>query len=80
MGSQVFAKRGIVYAIYLPQATKCGQLDLTGRTGEYEQRWYNPRTGRYEGETTIVRGGGRVDLGSPPAEPEQDWAVLVTRA
>ena len=78
MGAQVFARRGAVYAIYLPQATECGQLDLTDAQGRLTLRWYNPRTGSFESDPISVQAGQGVSLGTPPTAPEQDWVVLVT--
>lgn len=76
-GGQVFAKHGEAYAIYLPQANATGILDLTEAAGQYVQRWYNPRTGLFVGRSSTVTAGQRVALGPPPAEPMEDWAVLI---
>ncbi len=40
----VFAKPGEVYAVYLPDG-RPAELDLTGATGEFEVKWYDPRFG-----------------------------------
>ena len=80
MGPQVLAKVGTVYAIYLPRANPTGELDLSGPTRNYTQQWYNPRNGRFEGETARLKGGGWVALGQPPSDPEEDWVVLVRAA
>ncbi len=80
MGPQVFAKRGEVYAVYLPVCTQTGTLDLRDLSGPAEQRWFNPRTGEFVGEAKQVTGGGQVELGAPPDEPKQDWVVLVRQA
>ena len=79
LGAQVFAKPGDVYAVYLPAATQTGRIDLAGAAGAFQLRWYNPRQGRFEGEVRTVPGGTSVPLGTPPAEPEEDWAVLLRR-
>lgn len=76
-GGQVFAQPGEVYALYLPKANPSGSLDLSDATGEFELRWFNPRTGDFEGATTPVDGGGVIDLGEPPSNPGEDWVVLV---
>jgi hypothetical protein len=77
---QVFAKPGEVYAVYLPRPHPGAALDLSGTGGPFTQRWYNPRSGRFEGQARSFAGGGVEGLGPPPGEPEDDWAVLVERA
>ncbi|MHC4180575.1 MAG: DUF5060 domain-containing protein, partial [Planctomycetota bacterium] len=79
LGPQVFVKQGEVYAIYLPKADPSGTLDLAATKGRFTQRWYNPRTGEFEGETVALTGGSRVSLGTPPSAPGEDWAVLVKK-
>jgi CubicO group peptidase (beta-lactamase class C family) len=76
---QVFAKEGECYAIYLPVATETGVLDLGRAPGTFVKRWYNPRSGTFEGPGENLTGGRRVEMGPPPRTPEQDWAILVTR-
>jgi hypothetical protein len=73
-----FAKPGAVYAVYLPGGVT---TELTLQEGRYSVRWYNPRRG---GELQIgtiqhLEGPGRRRLGSPPAEVDRDWVVLVRR-
>ena len=77
LGAQVFCKPGAVFAIYLPVATSTGEIDLTATRGVFTQRWYDPRSGAFRGESRRVAGGACVALGAPPAEPEQDWVVLL---
>ena len=79
LGPQVFAKAGEIYAVYLPTATATGSLDLAALKGTAEQRWYNPRTGEFQGERTMLSGGASRQLGPPPANPELDWVVLIRR-
>ena len=78
-GGQVFAKPGQVYAVYLPNATSTGTLDLSGVSGGFQRRWFNPRTGTFEGVTQTVSGSGKRSLGAPPSSPSSDWVVLVKR-
>jgi hypothetical protein len=76
---QVFTKPGEVYAVYVPSGESTGTLDLTAASGKFVRRWYNPRTGEFDGAANVVEGGKPVKLGSPPAEVSEDWAVLIER-
>ena len=76
---QVFAKPGHCYALYFPAARETGTLDLSATAGKFVQRWYNPRTGKFVGPQGTVMGGGRIDIGPPPEDPEEDWALLLTK-
>jgi hypothetical protein len=73
-----FAKRGEIYAVYLPAAGSA-KLDLEGAEGQLNLRWYNPRTGGglQVGSVEEVQGGSVVELGKPPHDPGEDWVVLV---
>jgi len=75
----VLAKPGEVYAIQLPNASNTGTLDLSGAPGTFTKRWYNPRTGNFEGGTETISGGGPVPLGPPPSSSSEDWVVLVEK-
>ncbi|NMC19585.1 MAG: hypothetical protein GYA33_04125, partial [Thermogutta sp.] len=71
---------GEVYLIYLPNGGTC-DLDLSGTSGDFAVRWYDPRHG---GELRIgpvkqVAGGKTVALGQPPADEGEDWVVLVQK-
>jgi Domain of unknown function (DUF5060)/Putative collagen-binding domain of a collagenase len=76
-GGQVFAKTGEVYAVYLPNATSTGTLDLSGASGSFQKRWYNPRSGAFEGSAQAVSGGTITSLGAPPSSTSSDWVVLI---
>jgi hypothetical protein len=76
-GNQVFAKPGEVYAVYLPDASKGGVLDLRKAPGRFEKRWYDPRSGSFERGKTILPGGAVVPLGLPGHSYSEDWAVLI---
>lgn len=76
-GGQVYAKTGQVYAVYLPNATSTGTLELSGVSGTFQKSWYNPRTGGFEGVRQTVSGGGERSLGIPPSSPSSDWVVLL---
>ncbi len=72
------AKDDEVYVVYLAHGG-AADLDLTGGKGEYLVSWFNPRTGGspVAGTVTHASGGGRANLGEPPADPHEDWVVLL---
>jgi hypothetical protein len=70
MGAQVLAKPGEVYAVYFPAATKTGTINVSG---PLTLRWYNPRTGEFEGESRNIQS----EIGPPPSDPNEDWTVLI---
>ena len=76
-GGQVFAKPGDTYAIYLPRASQGGQLNLNGDNERFRMRWFNPRTGEFEGQRRSFNGGGVRNLGPAPSQANEDWVVLV---
>ena len=76
---QVFAKPGQCYALYFPSARQTGTLNLTAERGKFTKRWYNPRTGRFVGSGTPVKGGDKIVIGPPPEDPEKDWALLLKK-
>ena len=78
-GPQVFAKHGEIYAIYLPVAEPSGSLTMWRIPGTFEQRWYNPRTGEFQGDIRQFQAEGTVPLGTPPADPREDWVVLIKK-
>lgn len=78
-GAEVFAKAGEHYAIYYPRASSTGSLNLSGAPGAYRKRWFNPRTGQFQGSTSTVQGGGTVSVGGPPSQSSEDWVVWFDR-
>ena len=74
------AKVGEIYVVYLP-AGGDATLDLANAAGAFDVRWYNPRSGGalVYGTRLQVVGGGSVSLGAPPADPGEDWVVIVRR-
>jgi hypothetical protein len=75
-----FAKPGEVYLVFLSDGGT-SELDLTGATGDFNVKWFNPRSGGplAEGSVRSVRGGGKVTLGQPPVDANNDWLILVRR-
>ncbi|MBB6429077.1 DUF5060 domain-containing protein [Algisphaera agarilytica] len=89
-GAEVFALVGDTYAIYLPDgsnddngqsADDSPELNLTLYDAmEFELRWYNPRTGLFEGAVVSLEGGDWAALGYTPdgRNNVNDWVALVT--
>lgn len=71
------AKEGEVYAIYLPD----GQPTLIRLPqGEFNIRWFNPRTGGALAEGSVVNTfGGSVTTGRPPLSDGKDWVCIIKR-
>src|SRR5690606_20980219 len=73
-----FAKPCAIYLVYLPSggATK---LDLSGASGAFAVRWFDPRNGGAHVERTVasVKGGAVVALGDPPSPKNEDWLAIV---
>ncbi|MDP8244397.1 MAG: DUF5060 domain-containing protein [Candidatus Hinthialibacter antarcticus] len=74
----VFAKEGEVYAVYAPKSEK---IELTLPEGAYSVQWFNPREGGplQSGSIESINGPGVQTLGTPPSDPQKDWAVLVNK-
>jgi hypothetical protein len=53
-------------------------LDLTGVSGRFRVRWYDPRNGGALRKGIEVSGGKKVQLGAAPSEADQDWIVDVS--
>ncbi len=77
---QVFAKPDAVYAIYLPAGGLTATLDLSAAHGKFVQRWYDPRTGKFVGDSKQINGGGTLPLGAPPTEVSEDWVVMLRKS
>jgi hypothetical protein len=73
-----FAKTGQTYVVYL-LAGGTASLNLTGVTGAFDVRWFDPRNGGslQTGSVASVNGGGLVSLGTPPNSTGSDWTALV---
>lgn len=78
-GGQVFAKQAHTYAVYLPNASAGGKLDLTGTGGIYVGQWFDPRSGQFAGTRREHSGSAVASLGLPPDAPQEDWVYLIRR-
>ena len=74
------AKPGETYIIYLPQGGST-DLNLEDIDDSFSIQWFNPRTGGelINGSIENIKGPGQVNIGLPPEEVENDWAVLIQR-
>jgi hypothetical protein len=74
------AKPGEVYVVYLPSGGT-HDLDLGSGAVKYRVEWFNPRAGGdlKAGSVRELTGPGKHSLGTPPADPTEDWAVLVRK-
>jgi hypothetical protein len=75
-----FSKPGELYLVYLPNGGSA-DLDLTGTAGTFGVSWFNPRDGGAlrRGSVGSVTGGRVVSLGRPPAQPGEDWLVVIRK-
>lgn len=73
-GAYCFALPGEVYLAYLP-FRGVTELDLSAAAGEWNLRWFNPRTGEMTDAGTVTA-GGKVQLKAPA---EGDFGALITR-
>jgi hypothetical protein len=76
-GAEVFVKPGQVYAVYLPNASPTPSLSMGTATGTFERRWFNPRTGLFEGLAQTFTATPSIALGPPPSSPLEDWVILI---
>lgn len=75
--AEVFSKAGSAYAVYLASANSVGSLAV--QPGAYRQRWFNPRSGSFEGADATVIADQHIELGSAPNDAAEDWVVLLTK-
>jgi hypothetical protein len=66
------AKPGEVYAIYMPNGGSA-TVDLSDVSGEFETKWFNPRTGDVGQHTPTVGGDARLF----EAPTQEDWALVI---
>lgn len=79
-GGEVFARAGLTYAVYYPDASPTGTLDLGEAPGAtFVKRWFDPRAGAFFGSSTVVPGGGLHVVGPPPSSSNEDWVLLLAR-
>ncbi|GAB5562320.1 MAG: hypothetical protein SynsKO_39670 [Synoicihabitans sp.] len=74
------AQTNALYLVYLPFGGDA-ELDLRDAEGKFNVSWFNPRRGGklMAGPVTTATGGDYVFLGLPPADPAEDWLVVISR-
>ena len=77
-GNWCLAKPGEVYVVYLEDGGTT-QIDLGDYHLKFMVKWFNPRTGDYlqDGSVETIIGPGKVSVGTPPADADKDWVVLI---
>lgn len=78
-GNWCLAKSGQKYVVYLPNGGTTN-LNLTGVSGNFNVKWYDPRNGGslQNGSIQTISGGGSRSLGNAPNNTTSDWTVLIT--
>ena len=75
-------KPGEIFLFYLKEGVKKQvDLDLSGETGSFQIKWYDPRKGGnlLQGSKKTVSRGKWVNPGSPPDEKEKDWLLYLRK-
>lgn len=79
-GAEVFAKVDHAIAIYYPIASQTGTLNLATSTGSnYELRWFNPRTGQFEGNKYNLSASNAISMPAVPTNPNEDWVAILIK-
>ena len=76
-GAEVLAIPNYFYLGYFPDASLRGTIDLRHTRRHFRARWYNPRTGEFEGPPGPVIGGTRIAIPPAPRDPGEDWVFLL---
>ena len=75
------AKQNEVYLVYIPYGKETS-LNLENANGSYSIQWYNPHNEGelVQSELKKLQGGSLVEIGPPPQDTDQDWAILIKRS
>jgi hypothetical protein len=74
-GTRVLTKPGELYVAY---AANGGALSVRLAAGEYEGRWYNPRTGAWSSAPAVTAKSDEMWKSPDPAD-RGDWALVLRR-
>lgn len=73
-GAFCLADPGRHYALYLPMGRK---VNVKLQPGQYEARWFNPRTGKTTPLPSVTHQGGGAAWAAPEPPDHGDWALLL---
>ncbi|MGA9638656.1 Ig-like domain-containing protein [Flavobacterium sp.] len=79
--NKCLAQVGQRYIIYLENGGACS-LNLSGESGNFNVKWFNPRDGGglQNGSVTSISGGASISIGNPPSNTTSDWVALITKS
>ena len=77
-GAYCLAREGELYLLYLPSGSAAVRLKAE-LPDPMQVRWFNPRSGGEleQGSVASIQGNGTHQLGTPPANPDSDWLVVI---
>ncbi len=75
-----FSEANEYYVIYLPP-NQTTNINLGNSGDTFEVKWYDPRNGGslQDGSVLSLTASGNAAVGTPPANDNQDWVVLIVR-
>jgi hypothetical protein len=78
-GDYCLATPGQFYMIFLKNGA--GTIDLSGQSGSYTVKWFDPRNGGslQQGAVSDIQGGAVRTLNGAPSTPDKDWVVVIHR-
>ncbi|WP_366186435.1 Ig-like domain-containing protein [Flavobacterium ovatum] len=78
--NRCLSEAGKTYVVYLEKGGTTN-LNLTGQTGIYTVKWFDPRNGGSlrNGTVTSLNGGANLSIGAAPDNLTSDWVALITR-
>jgi len=71
------AKPNEIYVIYFSNAFNTGNIDLSTINNSATLRWFNPRTGNFEGENKLPTLSKETSIGLPPSQANEDWVAVI---
>jgi hypothetical protein len=78
-GDYCLSRPGQFYAVLMKNGA--GTIDLSGQTGSYTLKWFDPRNGGslQAGSVAEIQGGGVRTLGGAPSALGKDWVVVLSK-
>ena len=71
---------GKIHVVYRRSITSNTSINMSGLSGSYSVKWYNPRTGGTleNGSILSIVGGNNASYGKPPnTSDNMDWVILI---